>query len=198
MEFFQTYGKELFSLVVPLVSLVINRSSNKGARLVHGTKHSFTFLVQEPLTSADGTAVQPNQVVHTASVVVQNLGGAACTNVELVFNWKPMCLNIWPARRYDMSTDVDGRYVLRFSSLAPQEYFQFELLSVNLGLPQLINARCDQGVAKDVVLIFQARLPRWQMNSYRVLRFAGLAAAAYAIVLLIQALVLLTPLGLGR
>lgn len=137
MEFFQLYGKEIVALLVPCITWVLNSSQRGEAKLIRGVRHTHKFLVNEPLTNARGEQVSPTQLAHTASVVVHNVGRKSATNVELVFNFKPMCINFWPLRSKTEKLQDDGRDVYLFDSLAPGEFIGFELLSVNRDLPAL-------------------------------------------------------------
>ena len=98
MEFIQNYAKEIVSLLVPLVAALVNSFLKGKARLRVAQPHGFTFLVQQPLVDQQGKQISPNQSAHTRSFLVQNSGREPATKIELVFNWKPMCLNIWPSR----------------------------------------------------------------------------------------------------
>jgi hypothetical protein len=197
MEIFQQYAKEIVALLVPILTWLLNSSQRAQAKLIRGIRHSHTFLVNQPLLDAKGNQIKPSQLAHTASVVIYNVGRKAATNVELVFNFVPMCINFWPLRSKTEKTAGDGRHSIIFDSLAPGEFIGFELLSVNLDLPGLVNVRCDQGVANEVKLRqYQAR-PAWFMKLMRALIFVGMGTVAYVLLLGVQFLVLKTPAVLG-
>lgn len=99
--FLQTYGKEIVALVVPLITWGLNTFLRSRARLNVATPHSFTFLIQQPLMDNSGNQVSPTQTIHTNSFVVYNDGRDTATKIEIVLNWKPMCVNIWPSRHYE-------------------------------------------------------------------------------------------------
>jgi hypothetical protein len=82
-----------------------------------------------------------------------------------------------------------------FDSLAPNEYLGCELLSLNDQPPVLIIVRSDQCVAQSINMSPQAILPNWQRRTAAGLMFAGLALVIYAVIVLLQFLVLKTPLG---
>lgn len=192
---FQTYGKEIVSLMVPLIAWALNSFFKAKAKLHVALPHQFTFLVQQPLFDAQGNQTSPTQTVHTNSFMVRNAGREAATKVEMVFNWKPMCLNIWPPRHFEEHIEPDRRYVLIFDSLAPGEVLGCEVLSVNSDLPNLVTVRSDQCVAQNINMYPQPTVS----NTFRVIATAlmalGLAAAMYFSILLVQFLVLKTPFG---
>lgn len=197
MEFVQTYAKEIVALMIPFITWMLNSSQRGEAKLVRGVRHAHTFLVSQPLLDAKGVQVASNQLAHTASVVVQNVGRKPATKIELVFNFKPMCINFWPLRNKTEMPQEDGRHVILFESLAPGEAVIFELLSVNSELPGLANVRCDQGVATEVKLANHPVVAPWKARLLRAFVLVGIGATAYGALVLMQFLVLKTPMVLG-
>ncbi|MBU6438018.1 MAG: hypothetical protein KGQ77_10860, partial [Betaproteobacteria bacterium] len=131
MNVLEMYGKEAVSVLVPLVTWVLNTFFKSRVKLQVANPHSYNFLVQVPLLNAQGTQLSPTQMVRTASFMLRNSGKEAATKVEIVFNWKPPCINIWPSRHYTEYVEPDLRYVLVFESLAPSETLGCELLAIN-------------------------------------------------------------------
>lgn len=195
MEILQTYAKEIFALFVPLFTWILNNWFRDKAKLQLARPHGFTFLVDEPLKDPEGNVVSHKQTVHTVSHVITNSGRETATDVELVFNWKPLCINIWPARHYTEHTESDGRFVMLFDSLAPGEQIGFELLTINSELPNLVNARSNQCTAETIAMYPQPVLSPWKRKLAVFLLFAGIAFTVYAAVLILQFLVLSTPYG---
>lgn len=195
MSFFETYGKEIVSFLVPIVTWLLNNFFKGKARLHIAQPHKFTFLVQEPLVNPQGAMVSPSQNVHTNSFLVRNSGRESATKIELVFNWKPMCLNVWPPRHFTEHVEPDNRYVLVFESLSPGEVLGCEVLSVNQELPNLMTVRSDQCVAQFLNMYPQPVVSPRMRTFTSALQALGLAAAVYAAILLVQFLVLKTPFG---
>ena len=188
------YGKEIVSLLVPFIAWVLNVGIRPRAKLIWTSPHSFTFLVREPLRDAEGNALRPNQTVHTASIKVINTGRDTAHRVELVFNWKPPYMNLWPVRSYEEKSDGDQRHMLIFENLAPKEELGFEIMSINHDLPALLQVRSAECIAKNVGLMWFARVPSWRMKTARLLVLLGFSAAVYWSVTLLQLLILKTPL----
>ena len=157
--------------------------------------HTFTFLVQQPLLDAQENQISPSQTVHTRSLIVWNAGKDTATKVELVFNWEPLCINVWPSRHFERHTEPDSRYILIFDSVAPNEYLGCELLSINRDVPDVLVVRSDQCVAKRVNMRPQPVVPTWKRRLAILLALAGLGTVVYAAIVLLQFLVLRTPLG---
>lgn len=191
----QTYGKEIFSLLVPLVAWILNAHFRARAKLIIARPHAFTFLVEQPLVDPSGNVVSPTQTMVTSSYFLANIGRETATVVEIVFNWKPYCINIWPVRHYEERLETDRRYTITFASLSPREHIGVEIFNINNQLPDLLIARSDQCVAHTTYMLPQPVVPAWKRRLAVFLLFAGLAASIYVFTLLLQFLVLKTPYG---
>ncbi len=112
-----------------------------------------------------------------------------------MFNWKPLCVNLWPPRHFDEKTEADNRYIMVFDSLAPGEYLTCEIFSINYDLPRLLTVRSDQCVAKTVEMMPQPVIADWQRRLGVVLGLAGFVLLVYGSIVLLQFLVLRTPFG---
>ncbi len=195
MTFFETYGKEIFSLLVPVVTFLLNRHFKSKAKLLVALPHQFTFLVQQPLLNEKGEVISQTQTVKTNSFIVRNAGRESATKVELVFNWKPMCLNLWPVRHYEEHVESDKRYVLIFDNLAPGEALGLEVMSVNIDLPSLVNVRSEQCIAQNINMYPQPVVSNAVRVAATGFMALGLGAAVYLAIILVQFLVLRTPFG---
>lgn len=193
MDVFQIYGKEIVALLIPFITWLLNAPQRHRPRLVFSVRHTFTFLVQEPLRDAQGNVIRPTQTVNVRSVIVQNLGKQAATNVEAVFNWRPLCINMWPSRHVEEKIEADKRYCVQLKSLAPGEFVGFEMYDINRDIPELITCRSDQCTGTQVQMVPQLVQPAWKVRLYVFLTFCGMAGAAYVVILAIQWLVLKTP-----
>jgi hypothetical protein len=193
MEFISTYGKEIVSLAVPFITWFLNVGVKAKARLIWTSPHSFVFLVQEPLRNAEGEVINPTQRVSTASIKIINTGRDTANKVELVFNWKPQYINLWPVRHYDQKTDQDGRQILIFDNLSPREEIGLEIMCINADLPALLVVRSAECMAQNVSLRWIRFVPSWKINIARFLILAGLSATVYGVIELVQFLVLKTP-----
>lgn len=195
MEFVNTYGKEIFSLLIPFLVWFLNVGLKGKAKLVWTSPHSFTFLVQEPLLDEQGNALKKTQSVCTASIKVINTGRETANKVELVFNWKPQYINLWPVRHYEQKTDQDSRHILIFDNLSPKEEIGLEVMSINADLPALLVVRSAECMAQNVPLMWIRRTPHWKINISRFLLLVGSSTSVYILIALLQFLALKTPYG---
>jgi len=190
IDIIHEYAKELFALLIPFITWMLNNIYKAKAKLHLANPHHFSFLIQEPRIDTEGNQISPTQGANTSSYLLTNVGRETATNVEVVFNWKPLCINIWPSRHFSEHTEEDKRYVMVFESLAPNEHIGFELLTVNDQLPNLVNARSDQCPATNINMQLQPILPLWIQRLIIVLLFLGFACAIYISILILQFLIL--------
>lgn len=190
MNIVSQYGKEIISILVPLITFVLNNFFKSSAKISIGELHQFGFLIEEPIRNENGEIVKPRQIINTISYVVVNEGREAAKNLELIFNYKSNThLNIWPVRPYSESYDPNGRYVLSFGYVAPKENFRCELLSINADLPELLTSRSEQGLSKSIVLQPQKLLNKSFIKIIQCCIFLGMASFVYIFILLLQWLI---------
>lgn len=195
MSFFEMYGKEIVSLLVPFIAWALNNLLRGRAKLQVGQPHKFTFIVPQPLLDDQGNQIQPSQTAHTSSFIIRNSGKEKATNLELVFNWEPLCINLWPVRHYESHTEPDKRYVLIFDSLAPDETLGVEVFSINRETPNLITARSAECTAQYIDMFPQPIVGQSMRIFFASLLMLGMASAVYLSIILVQFLVLKTPVG---
>lgn len=187
-DFIQRYLREIVSLAVPFIAWGLSVWFQGRPRLVRSVRHAFTFLLQEPFRNAEGEVLRSSQTVQTASVSVVNTGRIAATKIEVVFNWKPQYLNMWPSRHYEEKIAPDGRYSIIYDSLPAKDSIGFELLAVNADLPQIITVRSEQVVAVERAMSLQPVYPRWVVIFSMWLILSGIAANVFGIASIVQQL----------
>lgn len=196
MDFLQTNAKEIVALLVPVLTWLLSAQRGK-PKLIRAVRHAHTFHINQPLLNEAGIQIAPNQQLQTVSVVVHNLGSKTANNVEIVLNFPPMFINFWPLRNKTIKPQEDNRYVVVYDTLAPGEFVGMELCSINTPVPMLVNVRSDEGPASEVTLTQHPAIPSWKRNLFRSLMFLGLGTAIYLLLVLVQFLVLKTPIVLG-
>jgi len=192
MNIISLYGKEIFSLLVPLFTLFLNKFFKNSAKMCYGELHQFTYLINEPLKTADGEIVMQSQNVYTHSYVFINEGREPATSVEIIFNYPPMYLNIWPSRPYELKDDKENRHIMKFDYLAPKELIRCEVMSINAQLPELLSVRAKEGLAQEIRLYPQKIFNPTLINFFRFLIFLGSVTLVYLLLLLLQWLIVQT------
>lgn len=181
----QPYTKEIVTVLSALAIWALNYFVKPRAKLVRGVRHAFTFLVDAPLRNEAGEIVQPHQLVNTASITLINAGRDTANGVEVTFNYVPQYYNIWPQRHFESDQTPDGRFTIKFNSMAPKEFINFELLAVERGLPGITSARCDECVAVEIPIQPQEIHPRRKLIFYLWLVVVGGAAHVYFLLTLL-------------
>ncbi len=189
MDLISVYGKEIVSLLVPLVTWILNGHFKNKAKLLFGQLHEFTFLINEPLYNVEKEKIKDNQLVNTRSLIIINGGKETASKVEIIFNWKPMYMNIWPVKHYESYNEADDRYVIVFDYLSPKEESRIEVLSVNSPLPELLSVRAKECVGKNISLIYQRDIKPLLKQFILLLLFIGVAAFTYIVIILLQWLI---------
>lgn len=192
MNIFAQYGKEIFAFVVPIFTLILNKYFKNSAKISYGELHQFTYLINQPLLDQKGDVVTPSQTVHTQSYVFKNEGREAATGMEVIFNYAPMYLNIWPSRFYSVKNDSENRYIMVFDYLAPKEVIRCEVMAINTQVPMLLSVRCKEGIAQSMMLAPQKVFHPAFINFIRFLIFLGSGSLIYILVILLQWLLLKT------
>ncbi|MDB5701241.1 MAG: hypothetical protein JWL66_1440 [Sphingomonadales bacterium] len=182
----QAHAAEIVAILVVPLTIILQRILRPRAKLVRSIRHAFTHLVDEPITDKDGRILATKQVLHTASLSVTNIGTEPATEVEIVFNWKPQCCNVWPSRVHKIEEMPDGRWAIVLNSITPGETFGMEIFAINKALPALIIVRSSQCEASEMQLQPQQVQPRWKMSVAIYLMIIGLAMTAYWFVRALQ------------
>jgi len=192
MNIVSQYGKEIFAIVVPVFTFLMNKYLKSNAKISFGQLHNFSYLINEPLRNPDGEVLRAKQLVHTHSYVFMNEGRESASSVEIVFNFKPMYLNIWPSRHYELKEDGEDRYIMVFDYLAPKESIRCEVLSINNDLPEILSVRCKEGLAQKIRYYPQKISHPLLLNFLRIQVFLGIATFSYLMVIILQWLIVKT------
>lgn len=189
MNILSQYGKELISIIIPFITFTLSNFFNGKAKVSIGELHQFSFLIDEPLKDDGGNVIKEKQLLHTKSYMVINEGREPAKKLELIFNYKNMHLNLWPVRPYTESFDPNGRYVITFEYVAPKESFRCEILSINSELPEMLTSRCEQGVARSILLYPQKIINKYYLKFIQCCVFLGMASFIYIFIMLLQWLI---------
>ncbi len=186
MSFLQTYSREIVSLCVPLVATLVANAFRARAKLIW-SEHISRVMISEELVHVEvGPPAKRTLVIRTSSLFVQNLGRDASTEIEIVFNWKPLHFNLWPQRLFEQQINPDNRFIVKLPNLAPKEFVGLDLLTVNSEMPLLIQVRSLQGIAKRIETMQQPVHPKWKLVTAGYLMFMGAVATIYALISGIQ------------
>jgi len=180
------YQVQLWSLATVLFATTVNRFARLRPRIYYSIHHSSSILVNEPRLDAKGSILSPNQIVHMASIVVENGGISTAKALEIAFAFKPKIMNVSPRRAYSESTSPLGGHSIKFDSIAPSEQTKIDIMSINEDLPILTAVRSDECQGKYIMMAPQRIWPSWFTRSIGVVLLIGAISSVYLLIRLIQ------------
>jgi hypothetical protein len=184
VKFLALFQKEIISLGFALLTALILWMFRARVRLLWGLTHAFAFMLRPapPTPEADGSQLPapPPFLAHSRSLILVNWGRLPATNVEVVFNWRPDNLEVWPPRPFEEIFNPDHRFTVRFANLAPKEQFQIEVLTAH-EMPNVANVRCSECVGTLIPIQPMRVWPKWMYVIFWCLCFLGLAAVVYVV-----------------
>ncbi|KQV32257.1 hypothetical protein ASC97_01275 [Rhizobium sp. Root1203] len=164
------------TLLVTTAGIILTQLISAKGKLRWSNRHAHVFLL--PNAGPNGSQL----IVHTKEIWVTNPGRSSVEDVEIVFNWRPQHFEIWDPRAFEPVDHPDGRFAIQVPNLAAKEFFSVSILSVGPGqLPDIVNIRSKDSVAKMIPLLPSRQYPNWFNLLGLVLLILGLATAVYAV-----------------
>lgn len=180
------YQPQIWSIALVILGALVSRAMRLRPKLHYSVHHATNLLVDQPLFDQEGKQVSARQLVRTASIVVSNGGLNPAKNAEISFNWKPMILNVLPARSYSDVHSPFDRYSVKFDSMAPGEQVTIDIMSINAELPVLTAVRCDECEGKLINMAPQRVWPSWFIYSATGFLLLGLGTTLYLVIIALQ------------
>jgi len=160
--------------VVSLAVGLLLRNLEPKAKVVYWSPHAFIFDVPEPQV-----------ILKTDSVTIQNIGHREAEDVEVVFKSRPDFFKLQPSVSYTEHQNPDGEFVVKVATLGPKEFFTLQILSFAT-IPNIQNIRSKAGPAALIQVQFQRQFSRLVQLVLAAVFLVGLGFSAYW---LIQAVV---------
>ncbi|MDR6114894.1 MULTISPECIES: hypothetical protein [unclassified Sphingomonas] len=182
----QTYSKEIVTILGVFLTFGLNRFLKSRAKLIFGRRHAFISLIEEPLKDANGNVISARQTLRTESVMIRNDGREPAKNIEIVFNWKPQSLNVWPVRHYEERDSQNNRWSIKLDSLASGEELNLEVFSVNHDIPAILTIRSEDQLARMVEFELVRSLSSRVKSLLIAMMVLGLATLFYMLGILVQ------------
>ncbi|TNE60262.1 MAG: hypothetical protein EP340_00080 [Alphaproteobacteria bacterium] len=165
--------QSIAAVFLVFLGAVVTRLVQPKSKVVWSPTHGFVFSVPavneaSEVSSADAATEEPEQMslpsvpsrtvnYYTNTIFVQNVGRGPAEQVELIFNFRPAHLQVWPLIPFVMNPVQDGRWSLEIENLAPKEFFSIELLGL-IEPPDLLYVRSKTGTGKKIEMIPQVNL----------------------------------------
>ena len=154
LDFLKSLPPSLLPVAITTLIGVIGYFAKPKVKLIWGEKTNFSHILRP---KKDGEVPVK---VSTSHYIVQNSGRASAKDIEIVFNFAPDEVSIWPQRGYKLENNSEGRLIVKLDFLAPREFVDVFLLSITNNLPELLNVKNPEYVGKPVVVGYHHVLPK--------------------------------------
>lgn len=164
--------KPLATLVVTIFAGYLLRWTRTKANLQFNTLHQFAFDL--PMQGDD-----PILMVFTRSILIENVGRATATNIEVVHHRRPQNLKIFPPVDWSDTEGQENHHFLRIPRLPGKSAVTIEILTTGLEPPNLMSINSDQGAAKFSARQFNRVFPGWFNYGFLGLACIGFVVSVY-------------------
>lgn len=174
---------------------VVRRLIVPRGRVAWGISHNEHFIIPpQPQQSAPQQPEQPTLPlplpppqlnVLIRQIFIQNVGRAVAEDVEITINFVPQHWHAFPPILQVGPSGQDRFLRLQTKMLNKREFFIISMLqagSPNVVLPDVVAVRWKGGVAKQVRIVPQQKLPTWLERSLVVMMIFGFISALYLVV----------------
>lgn len=131
-----------------IVGLVLQRFRDR-ANLLYWIPGSFEFHLKNP-----------DLILRTDSLTIQNVGRVPATNIEIIHKARPDHFQFSTPIGFSESTSPTGEHVINIASLGAQEHVNLQLLS-HTAIPVLLGVRCAEQRGELIAVQLQRLYPRW-------------------------------------
>lgn len=173
------YSKEITSLLMGLISVVGKVVSKPKTALVWGPRTLVSHLLP-PFRDANDDVTDAKPILNTASFLIRNTGKVPLTEVEVILNFPPQSLNLWPPRPFSKREIEHDRVAISLTTLSPGEEIWFDMVAVNAPVPAALSVRSKETVARLLTLELMPVVPKWRIRTVQGLSIFGVIAVVYA------------------
>ncbi len=184
LQFVQNYAPQLVAAGLTLILGVIQWLFKPIVKLQWGLSHGFIHSLH-PINREQEPPL-PAISVHTTSYIMINQGKKTAHNVVSTFNYQPASIEIWPQRDFETSVNPNGKYIIKFDTLAPKEQFSINLITIDRHAPDLLNVRCDEACGQQINIWPVRQWPQAFLYFLTMLLAFGVFATIYLFILFIS------------
>lgn len=166
----QLAGYIATGIVSLIVGLLLQRMKSR-PKLLYWVPGSFLFELKDPQI-----------VLRTDSLTIQNDGREPATSVEIVHKYKPDHFQFSTPIAFSEETTPNGEHVIKIPSLGAKEYLNMQLLS-HKQQPVLLNVRSAAGPGQLIQVHLQRLWPKWVQLLSAGLVLIGLGFFLYWLIL---------------
>jgi hypothetical protein len=166
-----TLGGHVATIVVALIVGYFSQFLLPRSKLIYWSPHNFFFDLR----------LNPNFVLQTNSLILQNVGRSTAEGVEVIHKQRPDFFELFPAMAFVEKMNPNGEHVITIANLGPKEWVLIQLLSY-ANAPVLKNIRSTRGPAKWVKIQPQRVYSHWVNWSAVILFVTGAGTLAYFLI----------------
>lgn len=162
------------TIVLAIFAEILRRVFTPKGRVVWAVSHQHHFILP----------AQPQHInVRIRDIWIQNIGRDVSKNMQVVINFPPQHYDIWPPMNFTQAELPDGRLVVTLDSLAVREFVQISFFEsrANMELPDIVNVRSDDGVAKKIVMAPRQIFPQHINAIILIVLVAGLLSIIFGV-----------------
>ncbi|MBN9437043.1 hypothetical protein [Bosea sp. (in: a-proteobacteria)] len=141
-------------------------------RIRWGVVHDLNYYITEE---------EKKVMVWTCQIVFINPSKSIAEDIEIVFNYRPLHLSVFPHLKYEISENPDRRIVVKIDKLNPKEIVNIAMLNTHTELPHMTSVRFKGGIGKRIDLEPSRVFPVWIRGLIGFVMLAGVAAIFYVI-----------------
>jgi hypothetical protein len=165
--FLNSIPTPLLSFLLGLLATFIVWIARPRTKVAWSKTHAYCHTVIQNPAPANQAAPNhlpqnlPPLLVYNEYFVIANRGRRTAEKIEVVFNFKPQTLSLWPQRNYREMTNPEGRYIILIDNLAPKENFNVNILQATTEPPALLAVRTPEKVGKQIRTQVFPIYPKW-------------------------------------
>lgn len=160
------------AIVLMLITALVGRFATARSKLLWAVSHQHFYRMPR---LDDGGSFP----VITQQIWFQNAGRLPAEDIEIVFNWKPQHLEIWPPRSYQSGALPDGRFGITVPYLTGAEVMTVSMIDTIREMPVIVSVRSKSGLGNMVAMAPQRVWPGWMTFTAAALMLTGLTTLFY-------------------
>lgn len=124
---------------------------------------------------------EQSTTIFTREIFLKNVGRTVAEEIEFALNYRPLHLSIYPHVPYQIITNPEGRVIVTFDKLNPNEFVFINLLNTRHELPNVTGVRFKGGVGRQIEMVPQVVYPKWVAVFVLIIMFIGVVTLLYFI-----------------
>ncbi|WP_353088235.1 hypothetical protein [Stenotrophomonas sepilia] len=181
------YAKEIVALIAGALNLWSKTLGRPRTSMVWGQRNTVSHVL--PDFKENGVVTLKSPILNVGSVLVRNTGKTSLSEIEVILNYAPNSLNIWPVRPMTQRQIEHDRFLVTVAYLPPGEELWLDMVMVHGDVPAVLGIRSKEVAPTRVGIVLTTELSNWRTRSIRLLAAAGVAAIVYGILQLLTGLI---------